>query len=226
MTERKIRKPRRDSLTPKQYAFLLHYMEHGNAAHAYRVAYGPSTKPRNDVDKAKGLLKSPNVARALALARHYAERQLALKEPPAQPGAAIVSPLAQRYAITQERAAQMLSLLAATDARDYFEWGPDGVKIKPSAELTAAQAYGVVEVSQTVTKDGGTIRVKLADKLTALRDLARLRGWTEQDQEPPPDPASDEKKRRAKEAILKMLADLAKPEPLVIEGRSTSDGDE
>jgi hypothetical protein len=35
----------------------------------------------------------------------------------------------------------------------------------------------VVEVSQTKTADGGTIRVKLGDKRGALMDLARLYGY-------------------------------------------------
>ena len=211
--------PKLEALTPRQYAFLLHYMEHGKATEAYRAVYGASRNPQRDYEMAQRALKRPCIVRALAVARSYAERRLATQDP-AETG--VVADLTERYAINKERAAQMMATLAATDARDYFEWGPGGVIIKDSAKLTEAQAFGVIEVSQTIGKGGKTIRVKLADKQAALMNLARLRGWLANEDEPPPLPLDEEKRRVARQRFLQMLTDLAKPEPLVIEGRSTS----
>src|SRR5689334_25383340 len=52
-----------------------------------------------------------------------------------------------------------------------MSWGPEGVKLRPSAELTDDEAATVSEASQTVTEAGGTIRLKTADKLGALKLL-------------------------------------------------------
>ena len=67
-----------------------------------------------------------------------------------------------------------LARLAFSDARKLFEWTESGVKVLPSAALSDDEAAAVVEVSETRTADGGTIRVKLADKRQALMDLARI----------------------------------------------------
>ena len=55
-------------------------------------------------------------------------------------------------------------------------WGPDGVVLKKSAELTPEDAACVSEASQTVTLGGGSIRVKLCDKLQALHPLGEHLG--------------------------------------------------
>ena len=54
-------------------------------------------------------------------------------------------------------------------------WGAAGMVLKDSRDLTPAQRAAVAEVSQTITKDGGTIRLKLHDKAKALSEMsARL----------------------------------------------------
>jgi phage terminase small subunit len=66
--------------------------------------------------------------------------------------------------------------IAFADAGDYFDWGPNGVTVKDKSELTPEQRSAVAEVSQTVTEKGGTIRVKLHDKLNALEKLGKHLG--------------------------------------------------
>lgn len=55
-------------------------------------------------------------------------------------------------------------------------WGPGGVTFTDSKTLTDDEAACVTEASQTVTEAGGTIRVKLADKMQALQLLGKHLG--------------------------------------------------
>ena len=144
------------------------------------------------------LVRHPRVAAVIAEADKQAEAR--------------ISAVVQQYAITQERLAQSLAKLALANMRDYVAWGPEGVRLKPSDQLSHAQAYGVVEIRQT--KAG--ITVKLHDKARALMDLAKLQGWMEPRREELP-PAPDEEKRRSVRAkLIAMLDVMAVPEPLEV----------
>jgi phage terminase small subunit len=90
--------------------------------------------------------------------------------------AAIDRLIAEQGGITRTRILDELALIAFSNAGDYFEWGPDGVTIKDSKDLTPEQRAAVAEVSETVTEVGGTVRVKLHSKLEALEKLARATG--------------------------------------------------
>jgi phage terminase small subunit len=63
-----------------------------------------------------------------------------------------------------------------SDVRSFVEWDGSAVTLRPSDELTDDDAAAVAEVSQTVTKDGGTVRFRLHDKLAALGLLAKFLG--------------------------------------------------
>ena len=69
-----------------------------------------------------------------------------------------------------------LALIGFANAGDYFDWGPDGISIKDKDDLTPERQAVVAEVSQTKTEKGGTIRVKLHDKLAALEKIGRHLG--------------------------------------------------
>ena len=84
---------------------------------------------------------------------------------------------ADRYAVSKDRVVRELARMAFADSRRYYDWTPEGARVKPSADLTDDEAAAVVEVSHTKTAEGGTIRVKLGDKRGALMDLARLLGY-------------------------------------------------
>ncbi len=82
----------------------------------------------------------------------------------------------ERTKITADRVVQELARIAFANAGDFFDWSPEGITIKARADLTHEQQAVVVEVSETKTDHGGTIRVKLGDKLAALDKLARHLG--------------------------------------------------
>lgn len=154
------------ALTPQQQAFVTAYLDGGmkNAAEAYRVAYPTSRKWKavRVADEASALLSHPGIVPIVAQARAKAAAHLAQA--------------IDRFAVSKERISRELARMAFADARRLFEWDADGVKIKPSDDLSDDEAAAVVEVSHTVTDKGGTIRVKLGDKRQALMDLAKLHG--------------------------------------------------
>lgn len=83
---------------------------------------------------------------------------------------------AKKAEVTQDMIMSELKRLAFVNPRRIMQWGPDGVTFTASHELTEDEAACVVEASETVTKDGGTIRVKLADRVQALTLLGKQVG--------------------------------------------------
>ena len=77
--------------------------------------------------------------------------------------------------IDAERILREYARIAFADSRDVMAWGPDGVRLKPSEELTADAAATVAEVSETMGTDkgGGSIKIKLHSKAEALNALAK-----------------------------------------------------
>ncbi len=74
---------------------------------------------------------------------------------------------------TSERVLAEYVALAFSDLRRLVDWGPDGVVLRPAAEISAEDARTVAEVSET---SAGSRRVKLHDKRGALDSLARCLG--------------------------------------------------
>lgn len=83
---------------------------------------------------------------------------------------------AERAEITAEKVLRELAKIAFANAGDYFAWGPGGVVIKDSEELTPDQRSVISEVSETRSETGGSIRVKLSDKQGALEKIGRHLG--------------------------------------------------
>lgn len=82
----------------------------------------------------------------------------------------------QRTDVTQDRVVNELAKIAFGDPRKVMAWGPSGVKLKDSAELTDDEAAFVSEVSETTTEHGGSLKLKTNDKLKALELLGRHLG--------------------------------------------------
>ena len=82
----------------------------------------------------------------------------------------------QRVEISQDRILEELARIAFGDLRDAVTWGPDGVSLKNSASLTEDQAAAISEVGETVTKEGGSTRIKRHDKVKAIELLMRHKG--------------------------------------------------
>lgn len=154
------------ALTPQQQIFVTAYLDGGmaNASDAYRKAY-PTSEKWSAVAvsrKAAASLLNGSIRRVIDAARAKAENKMAAAE--------------DRFAVSRERISRELARLAFSDHRRLFEWDKDGVIVRASADLSDDEAAAVIEVSQTITAEGGTIRVKLADKRQALMDLAKLHG--------------------------------------------------
>ncbi len=154
---------KRGDLTPKQRRFVTEYLSNGrNAAAAYRAAYDTKLTGKSLANRASEMTTQAGIASVIAAADAKA--------------AAALDRAVARYAITKERISDELAKLAFVDSRRVYRWDEKGVTVLNSDELPDDVAAAVVSVSHTVTKDGGTIRVQLADKRAALMDLARLHG--------------------------------------------------
>jgi phage terminase small subunit len=58
--------------------------------------------------------------------------------------------------------------------RNYMTWGPAGVRLKPSSELTEEQAAAIESVTDTRTAVGGTTKVTLHSKTKAIELGAKI----------------------------------------------------
>lgn len=82
----------------------------------------------------------------------------------------------ERTQITADEVLEELAALAFANVADYVDWGPNGVALLDKSKLTRKQCAALVEVAETTTKAGGTKRVKIHDKLSALEKLGRHLG--------------------------------------------------
>lgn len=140
------------ALTPKQARFVEEYLIDLNAAAAARRA-GYSAR-RSEVIGYENLTKH-DVQAAIEVAQR--ERSV-------------------RTGVTADRVIQEIARIAFADPRSVMAWGSDGVMPRESSELTDDEAAAVSEVSQTVTKDGGSMRVKMHSKTDALDKLCKHLG--------------------------------------------------
>jgi phage terminase small subunit len=77
----------------------------------------------------------------------------------------------ERVVVKQDRVIYELAKMAFADLSNYLKIDTTGVSINPDIENFDMSVLS--EASETVTKDGGTIRIKLADKLKALELLGK-----------------------------------------------------
>ena len=138
-------------LTTKQRLFVAEYLTDFNATAAYRRA-GYTARGNSAEVNASRLLRNAKVAAAIDEA--IEERLKAL-------------------GVTSYRVLEELSRLAFSDVRTYVVWGPDGVRLKESADLTDEAAAAVAEVSQTPSQYGNSIKFKLHDKKGSLELLGK-----------------------------------------------------
>jgi len=137
------------ALTPRQERFCREFVIDLNGMQAaIRAGYSEQYAAKNT----RKLLDKPGVQARLA---------------------ELQSKTIKKLEITAERVLQEFAKIAFADPRCVMEWDEHGILVKPSSELTDDQAAAVAEISQTVTKDGGTMKVKLHDKVAALNALGR-----------------------------------------------------
>jgi len=80
----------------------------------------------------------------------------------------------ERAEIDAEKVIREWGRLGFSDIRDVVEVTARGVRVRPSAEWPEDAARAVMEVSETVTESGGTVRLKLHPKLGALDSLGKF----------------------------------------------------
>jgi hypothetical protein len=81
--------------------------------------------------------------------------------------------------VTPSRIMMMVAGAAFTSPADVMSWGPDGLHVTPSNEISPAAMAAIKKVSmtQTFTKRGDVVQtttVELHDKIRALDLLAKL----------------------------------------------------
>jgi len=136
-------------LTEKQERFCKEYVIDFNGTQAAtRAGYSEKTAQQ---------IASENLLKPLIIENIQAE----------------IKRLNEATGITAERVREELGRLAFSNMDDFATWGPDGVDLLDSEDLPEDAARCVSEVSQTTTKEGGSIRFKLHDKTKALDLLGR-----------------------------------------------------
>lgn len=91
---------------------------------------------------------------------------------------------AKRTEVTQDKVIRELARIAFADQRHFAEWGPDGVKLRDSSELTTDQARAIAEVSETFSESSSekgssssfSRKLKLHSKTRALELLGQHLG--------------------------------------------------
>lgn len=148
----KPRKGEKPKITPKQQAFVDEYIVDFNAA-AAAVRAGYTTNHKQMA--AAQLLGKPHVQEAISAAIQL--RSL-------------------RTGITADRVLREIARIAFSDLRDVMFWGPNGVVMRDSSEITSDQSAAIAEVSHTVSLSGGSVKVKMHSKTDALEKLCKHLG--------------------------------------------------
>jgi phage terminase small subunit len=140
------------ALRPRQRRFVQEYLIDCNAKQAaVRAGYSA----RHAAQRGYRLRRTPAVARAIA------EAQAAR---------------AERTLVSADRVVTELAKVAFGDPRRLVSWGPEGIALRESSNLSEAEAALVSEIWESRTAAGGTRKVKLHGKVPALIALARHLG--------------------------------------------------
>ena len=121
----------------------------------------------------------------------------------------------KRTELTADWTLERIKWIAGADARGVMKWGPGGVVLRDSDEISDEAAYAVSEVSQTISKDGGSLKLKMHDKGAALKLLAQHQGLLEPK---PADPVGDlrtqaERLREMQREIEEVTTGASSPDP-------------
>ena len=171
-----------DRLKPKHRRFVEEYLDSFNAKEAARQAgYGS----RNPHSTAYRLMRRPDIAAAIEAA---------------------LGARTEEIRITADRVVQEYAKIAFADMRDFANWGPEGVTMRPKEELGAREG-AIIAGFDRAPGDGQVAQVRLYDKKAALDALARHLGMFD-----PKRPVEDamkadlEARNELAERLLRMIA--------------------
>lgn len=147
-------------LTPKQRRFVKEYLVEKNATKAaIRAGYSKKTA----YSQGGRLLKKVEIQQMISACLQKTE---------------------QKLEITAERIMAELASIGFAKMADFAEFGPKGVILKASKKV---DTRAISEVMQTDTQFGTKIKLKLWDKVSALKELAdRTMGPAKSTELPPP----------------------------------------
>lgn len=137
------------ALTPKQQRFVDEYLIDLNATAAYKRA-GYDAKGNAAEAAASRLLRNVKVFSAVEAGKNRRSK---------------------RTEITADRVLKELARLGFSDMRAVAHFGPDGVYPIDSTAIGDDDAACIKEVSQTISKSGGSISIKFYDKVQPLKLL-------------------------------------------------------
>lgn len=138
-------------MNERQRRFIAEYLVDFNGAHAAaRVGY---TK-RHAARTAVRLLRHPEIAAEIAKAK---EAQAAQRR------------------VTADRVLLEYARIAYADMRDFVDWGPAGMTLRPKDKIGDWEAGAIADVVPA-GRDGKSGRIRLHDKKAALDALARHLG--------------------------------------------------
>lgn len=142
-------------LATKQEVFVQEYLVDLNATQAaIRAGYSPASAGQ----LAHELLEKPLIAASIQQA--MAERSM-------------------RTQVTADQVVRELARIGFADLRRVVDWGPDGVTLKHSEDLSAEDAAFISEVGERHGRYGTSVHIKTHDKKGALELLARHLGMVE-----------------------------------------------
>ena len=150
MTAREVYRHGWAALTPRQERFAREYVANCGVGKAAAIAAG--YKAHSAEQQASALLRIPKVSAFIGELRAAVNKRLD---------------------ITAEEVLRIATNIARTTIDQVLSFGPGGVIPKDSSTLSKDVLAAVAEVGQTVSAEGGSIRIKLADKLGALEKLGK-----------------------------------------------------
>lgn len=161
-------------LTTKQQMFVNAYV--ANGFNATQAAITAQYAPQRARFTGSNLVTSRNIQAALT---------------------AKLRPLLAKQNVEADKVIARLTALAFGTLREVAEWGPDGIRLKRSADLTEEQAALVREVAETFGSDDRMgVRIKTHDQLAALGKLAEICHLITQHEAP----------RQAQQVVVNILA--------------------
>lgn len=150
---RKPRKPFvKQGLTLRQQRFVAEYLKDGNAT---KAAIRAGLKSKNPAYAGNKMKRRAGVAEAIAKGR---------------------AAIADELHVDVARVVEEYARLAFADLRDYVEWGPTGVTLKPQSEIGKAASPALIEFVARKDKRGTRMKVKLHSKLKSLEALGKYLG--------------------------------------------------